>query len=276
MYAVATVGLSLVWAAIGMLNMAHGAFLMIGGYLGYSLVTQLGLGLLPAVGLLLAAGALLGLASYLLLVRPIRKEPGFETTVIIASAGLAVVIENLVLGIFGAYPLPQPIMASEAIRLFGATLPLQNLLIIGASLLLLVAIALLLRRTALGRAICATVQDRDAAQLMGVAVGWVDAQVMALAGVLAVASGVMLSSVTTLSPSMGFDPLLKAFIMCVVAGLGNVPGSIVAAFALGLFETAVQYWFGTRWGFPSLLLLVIVVLIWRPTGLFGRRQVTRL
>ena len=110
---------------------------------------------------------------------------------------------------------------------------------------------------------------------MGVNVGRVFAQVMGIAGVVAAISGVMLSSITTLAPTMGYDPMLKAFIICVIAGLGNVPGALVAAFVLGLFEAVVQFAVGVRFGFPALLALVIVALIWRPYGVFGRRQVRR-
>jgi branched-chain amino acid transport system permease protein len=86
----------------------------------------------------------------------------------------------------------------------------------------------------------------------------------------------MVSSMTQLSPPLGNDPMLKAFIMCVVAGLGNLPGAIAAAFGLALLEAFVQFVAGARWGFPSLLFVVIAVLIWRPSGLFGRAQIRRM
>jgi len=101
------------------------------------------------------------------------------------------------------------------------------------------------------------------------------AQVLALAGMVAAVSGVMLGSLTSLVPTMGYDPMLKAFIICVIAGLGNTAGSCYAAFLLGLFEASIQYFLGVRWAFPLLLLLVMVALIWRPYGVFGRRKVVR-
>jgi branched-chain amino acid transport system permease protein len=125
-------------------------------------------------------------------------------------------------------------------------------------------------------AIRATAINREAAQLMGVRTNSVYLQVMALAGALAGVAGVMISSLSTLSPSMGGDPLLKAFVICVVAGLGNAWGAGVAAFALGLLEAAIQYYVGVRFGFPVMLLLVIAILIWRPQGLFGTEKVVRL
>jgi branched-subunit amino acid ABC-type transport system permease component len=106
----------------------------------------------------------------------------------------------------------------------------------------------MLNKTRMGRAIRATAQNRDAAQLMAVPVGRVFAQVLALAGIVAAVSGVMLSSLTTLAPTMGYDPMLKAFIICVIAGLGNVAGSCYAAFAqmigadgIGIYRM-VPYW----------------------------------
>lgn len=111
---------------------------------------------------------------------------------------------------------------------------------------------------------------------MGVHVQRVYAQVLALSGALAAISGVMVSSLTSLSPTMGGDPMLKAFIVCVVAGLGNTYGAVAAALAIELMEAAAEYALGVQFGFASLLLLVIVVLIWRPSGVFGKSRIVRL
>ena len=154
--------------------------------------------------------------------------------------------------------------------------PYQNLLIIAVVVVMMALVGLLLARTRMGRAIRATAQNRDAAQLMGVAVNRVYLQVLVLSGALAGICGVMVSSMTQLSPPLGNDPMLKAFIMCVVAGLGILPGAVAAAFGLALLEAFIQYVAGARWGFPSLLFVVIAVLIWRPSGLFGRAQIRRM
>jgi len=121
----------------------------------------------------------------------------------------------------------------------------------------------------MGRAIRATAQSRAAAQLMGVPVARIFLQVFLIAGVLAAISGTMLSSITTLSPTMGYDPMLKAFIVCVVAGLGNVSGALAASFMIGLIEATVAFFLGVKFSFPVLLLLIILTLIWRPAGIFG-------
>ncbi|MBZ9819446.1 branched-chain amino acid ABC transporter permease [Mesorhizobium sp. CA4] len=276
MYAVATIGLSLVYGSLNMLNMAHGAILTLGGYICYAVIVHAGLN--PALALLAAAFvcALVGLLIYFSAALPLLRAENFETNIFIATIGIGSVIENLMLKGFGPYPIPQPLAVGGQVVIGNVHIPLQNVFILGVAIVLMVGVAILLQRTSAGRAIRATSMNREAAQLMGVRVGRVYAQVLALSGALAAVSGIMISSIATLTPVMGGDPMLKAFIVCVVAGLGNVYGAVIAAIALGLLEAATQYVLGVRWSFATLLLLVILVLIWRPYGLFGKQQVVRL
>jgi branched-subunit amino acid ABC-type transport system permease component len=276
MYAVATIGLSLVYGSLNMLNMAHGAILTLGGYICYAAIVHAGLH--PVLALLAAAlvCALVGLLIYFSAALPLLRAENFETNIFIATIGIGSVIENLMLKGFGPYPIPQPLAVDGQVVIGNVHIPLQNVFILGVAIVLMAAVAILLQRTSTGRAIRATSMNREAAQLMGVRVGRVYAQVLALSGALAAVSGIMISSIATLTPVMGGDPMLKAFIVCVVAGLGNVYGAVIAAIALGLLEAATQYVLGVRWSFATLLLLVILVLIWRPYGLFGKQQVVRL
>jgi branched-subunit amino acid ABC-type transport system permease component len=276
MYALAAMGLSLVWGALGMLNMAHGALMTVGAYLCYSAIVQLGLPLVFGLPAALIGGAIFGAAIYLLCTRFLIRRPQFENTVMIATFGIGIAIENGILTLYGAYPTPQPLAVDGDFVIAHVHVPFQNLLILCVALVLMVVVAALLDRTRMGRAIRATAQNREAAQLMGVAIGGVYIQVLAIAGALASAAGVLISSQATLSPSMGGDPMLKAFIICVVAGLGNIRGAAAAAIVLGVVEAAAQYLFGVRFGFATLLAIVIIALIWRPYGIFGRQQVVRL
>ncbi len=276
MYSLATLGLSLVWGAMGMLNMAHGALLTLGGYAAYSAVTAAGLpwpfGFLFAI----VVGAFIGALLYFSLVRFMLGSPAFETNIIIATVGIAIALENVILLIYGGQPLGQPVSLSGMTRIGQVPVALQNILIVVLSVLIMLLVAFTLRTSKIGRAIRATAQNREAARLMGVPARSIYLQVLAISGALAAVSGVLLSSITQLSPPLGNDPMLKAFIMCVVAGLGNVPGSVLAAFVLALVEACTQFYLGARWGLPVLLFLVILALIWRPYGVFGRAQVTRL
>jgi branched-chain amino acid transport system permease protein len=278
LYALATLGLSLIWGALGMLNMAHGAMLTLGGYAAMSAVRVLGappvFGVLAAAAAGVAAGALI----HVLVASPLaRRSPEtFQTTIMIATFGVAIALENAILTVYGGQPFGQPVAVSGFAQIGPVTAAWQNLLIMVVAVALMAAVALYLNRTRGGRAIRAVSQNRDAAELLGVSSQAVYLRVLALSGGLAGVCGLMVSSITQLSPTLGSDPMLKAFIMCVVAGLGNIPGAIVASFALALVEAFVQFAAGARWGFPVLLAIVILVLIWRPNGLFGRAQVQRL
>ncbi|PLL11513.1 branched-chain amino acid ABC transporter permease [Tabrizicola sp. TH137] len=276
MYAVSTIGLALVYGALNMLNMAQGALLAFGGYVCFFVMATLGLPAPLAVLAAMAVGGLLGLAIYLFVARPMLASPAFETQIFIATIGIGSVLQSLVLQLFGPQPKAQPLTLPGGLSVAGVVVPLQNILILAVAAAMLAGVAWLLGRTRAGLAIRATAQNREAAQLMGIRIGRVYAQVLMLSGALAALSGIMISSLSGLLPTMGADPMLKAFVICVVAGLGNVPGAAVAALILGLLEAVIQYLFGVQYAFAILLALVIAVLIWRPYGMFGRRQVVRL
>jgi branched-chain amino acid transport system permease protein len=275
MYAVSSISLSLLWGTLGVLNMAQGAFLVIGGYAAFTAVTVLGLSAPFAILFTILVGAMAGLITYFGLVRFLMSRPGFETAVIIGTFGLSLIVENLVLRSYGAYPFSQPLAVSGGIDIAQSYVPYQNIVILLASVLVMIFLALVLNRTRMGRAIRATAQNGAAAQLMGVPTARIFLQVFLIAGILAAVSGMMLSSITTLAPTMGYDPMLKAFIVCVVAGLGNVYGALAASFIIGLIEASVEFFLGVKFGFPMLLLLIILTLIWRPAGIFGRSVVAR-
>ena len=276
MYAVSTISLSLVWGALNVLNMGQGAMLAAGGYIAYTAVMSLGLPIPIAIVFAVIVGALIGGAMYFLIFRFMIGKEGFETNVIVATFGFALILENLVLRLYGAYPLRQPI-GLEGGWYVGAThIPYQNMLLVVVSGVLMVAVAYLLKTTQLGRSIRATAQNREATELMGIRISRVFLLVLLIGGGLAAISGIMLSTLTTLAPTMGYDPMLKAFIICVIAGLGNIYGALISAFVLGLFEVSIQFIFGVRFGFPALLLLVILALVWRPYGVFGKRKTERL
>jgi branched-chain amino acid transport system permease protein len=276
MYAISTIGLALVYGSLNMLNMAHGALLALGGYVCLYAMTVLGLPAIAGVAAAMAVCGLAGLLIYYLAASPMLASRNFETQIFIATIGIGAVLENVILRLFGPQPVAQPLNLAGALVVGAVYIPYQNILILAVAVGLMAAVALLLNRSRVGRAIRATAQNRDAAQLMGIRVGRVYAQVLAISGALAAVSGIMISSLSGLLPNMGGDPMLKAFVICVVAGLGNVYGAVFAAIVLGVLEALIQYVFGVQYSFAILLVLVIAVLIWRPSGLFGRKQVVRL
>ncbi len=276
LYALAAVGLSLIYGTLGMFNMAHGLFMTVGAYVAFSVANTLQIPMLLGILVAMLAGALIGVLTHLFIIRFMLGTDGFATNVLVATAGLGIVLQDVLLKIYGGYPYPQPLAVDGFTRLGGVTVTYQAIITFTVSLVLIGTVAWLLLKTRFGRAIRATALNREAAMLMGVKADTVFLQVMALAGMLAGVAGLMISTQATLSPQMGGDPLLKAFVICVVAGLGNVWGAGVCAFALALLEASIGYYVGVRFGFPTMLLIVILVLIWRPQGLFGREKVVRL
>lgn len=275
MYALASVGLALTYGTMGMFNMAHGVFMTVGAYAAYTSSTAFGVPLPLAVLAGIGAGGLAGVLLHLLIVQFMLNTEDFQTTIMVATAGVAIALQDLILKGYGAYPFKQPAQIEGSYRLFGTAVSYQSIAILIAAAVLIGGLAWLLTYTKFGMAIRATAMNQDAAKLMGVRTERTYLQVIVIAGVLAAAAGILISSLAGLSPAMGGNPLIRAFIICVVAGLGSVTGAGIAAIALGLFEAGINFYFGARFGLPVMLGLVVAVLIFRPAGLFGREEVVR-
>lgn len=275
MYALASVGLALAFGTMGMFNMAHGVFMTIGAYAAYTAVTVLGapvpVGLLASI----VAGALIGAMLQLLVVRFMLDTEDFQTTVMVATVGVAILLQDLILKGYGGYPFKQPVQINGTLWIGDVAFPYQTVLILLIAGLLIGGVAWLLTRTKFGLAIRATAMNADAARLMGVNTQRTYLQVMIIAGILAAAAGLLISSRAGVSPEMGSAPLIRAFVICVVAGLGSVSAAGFSALAFGLLEAMISYFLGARYGLPVMLGLVIIVLIFKPAGLSGKQEIVR-
>jgi branched-chain amino acid transport system permease protein len=272
LYALVASGLSLVWGALGVFNFAHGVLLMAGAYVAWWVSSSEGLGLgLPVaivvtLAFLVAAGALL----FFLLVKPWVGKPNAELAVIMTTIAGSIFIQNLVLEVFGGRYKTIDQVVNGTIRIAGVVIEAQNLLCIVLAPVLLVGMWLLLTRTRTGLAIRAVAENRDAAQLFGIGVQKIYIVTFAASAVLAGVAGILLGGLFNISPDMGTDPLLRAFIVVVFGGLGSLPGTIVGAYAVGIIEAFASYYIGIYWTPVVLFLVLIAVLAIRPTGLFGR------
>lgn len=275
MYALGSVGLALTFGTMRMFNMAHGVFMTIGAYAAFAMVTYAGAPLIVALLAGILTGGLIGAVMHLLVVQFMLETEDFEINILVATAGVGILLQDFLLKVFGGYPFSQPVQIEGIFRIGGVAVTYQSVVILVLATGLIAALAWALTRTKFGMAIRATAMNREAAMLMGVKTSRTYLQVLIIAGMLAGAAGILISSLSTLSPEMGQNPAVRAFVICVVAGLGSVTGAGIAAIALGLFEAAIQYYFGVRYGLPLMLALVVVVLVWRPAGLFGKQEVVR-
>ena len=280
MYALAAVGLALVWGAFNMLNMAHGIIMTLGAYFVLVWAELFGLPLWFAGPFAFLAGGIVGAVIYFISAHWMLTQKNFEVTIIIATFGLGMALEaglmKLLRELFQAAPYAQPLsLGADSFLVGDVPVSYQRLIIWAVAVALIVLVALFLTRTTIGRAIRATAQNRDAARLMGVKVKRVYVIVLALASGLAGVAGIMLSSFKDVVPLMGQTPMLKAFIVIVLAGLGNMTGALYAALLIGMVEAAVKVLVADKWGFLAMLVVVVIAIIWRPAGLFGKHQIAR-
>lgn len=272
-YALVASGLALVWGALGVFNFAHGTLLMTGAYVAWWASDPSGLGLPILAAMMISIGFMVvaGAALYALLVRPWLATPNAELAVIMTTIAGAIFLENLALLIFGGRLKILDQVVTGTVSIGQTAVQAQNLLVIALSLLLLGSLAVFLTRSKHGLAIRAIAQNREAAQLAGIRVERIYVTTFAVSAVLAGIAGIMLGGLFNLSPPMGTSPLLRAFLVVVLGGLGSLPGAIIAAYLIGLIEAASSYFIGIYWTPVVLFSILILILIVRPNGLMGRR-----
>jgi len=272
LYALVAGGLSLVWGALGVFNFSHGVLIMVGAYVAWVVSSPSGLGAGLPAGILasILAMAVIGAVLYLLLVKPWIGKPEAALSVIMTTIAGAIFIENLVLLVFGAHFKAIDQILPGSLSIGGMTIQAQELLAMLLAPILLVALAIFLTRHKMGLAIRAIAQNREAAQLLGIGVERIYIVTFAVSSILAGLAGIMLAGLFNISPSMGDDPLLRAFVVVVFGGLGSLPGTIVGAYAIGLIEAVSSYYIGIYWTPVVLFVVLIGILTVRPTGLLGR------
>ena len=261
------VGLVLIFGVMGVINFAHGELFMLGAYVVVALYTGLEMPYVLVAALALMFVGCVGLLMEFTMFRPLRSNP---LGGLVASIGFLVVLQALVSMGFGVRmehvpPVTQEVIVfSEKIRL-----PVQRLAVIVAAAAFLGALWLFLRRTRFGWALRASAQDPEAAALQGISIRKTSMMAMFIGGALAGAAGALTAPLISVNPNMGHSVIVAAFIVIIVGGVGSLEGAVVAAFAYAFVHTAVTtIWDGVIADIVGLLLMLGVLII-KPTGLFG-------
>ena len=274
-YGIAAVGLALAFGVMNVLNIAHGELLMLGGYLSYWLFSLLGLD--PFVSLLICIPALfvIGLVLDRLVYRHVARLTGeakLKNSLLI-SFGLVLILQNLALRFFSADERTiQVAYGGAGFNLFGVALPYTRLLSLLIAVITILALHFFLQRTYPGKAIRATAEDWEAAELAGINVQRVYMLTFALSAALAGVAGTLVSVSASVTPSIGLEWTLKALIVVVLAGTGSIMGAFPAGLLLGLAEALSGLFIDASYRELVGLVIFLAVLMLRPQGLFGQQR----
>ncbi len=272
-YALIALGYTMVYGIVKLINFAHGDVFMVGAFIGFYAITILDLSFFPALLLAMAACAIFGVLIERIAYKPLRNAT--RIAALITAIGVSLLIENGMIFIRGAQleAYPKDVIPTDTIDLFGVTVKSQSLLILGVSISLMIILQFVVHKTKIGRAMRAVSYDADAARLMGISVDNTISATFAIGSALAGAAGVIFGTYyTKIEPLMGVLPGLKAFVAAVLGGIGIIPGAMVGGLLLGVVETLVSAVGLSLWRDAAAFVVLILILIFMPQGLFGKNK----
>src|SRR5580692_8349522 len=266
-YACLAVGFSLVWGVLNIINMLHGAFVVIGAY-----IVILGapfFGVSPLIVMVLACAVLFVLGYFIQrqIINKVVAAPIFITFTL--TFGLDLLLQNLMLQTVSATPRSLT-LDYGSLQIAGLTISIARLGAMGLALVLTGLLYWLLKRSSIGRAIIAVRMDRHAATLLGIEVPQIYAVTFGVGALMAAAAGGAMAMIYPISPLLDGTFLGKSFVICVLGGLGSVPGALVGGLALGLLESFGALAFGSQWSATVGFAVMLVILVFRPARLVGR------
>jgi branched-chain amino acid transport system permease protein len=269
-YALMASGFALVYSISGIPNFAHGAMYVIAAYFTWLLLTNLGLNYILAITLGIGIVGLIGAVMYRFLLIRVRGMPLSE---IIGSFAIGLAILELIrfAGLkMLAYHLP-PYMVGM-VNIAGVSVDLHRIVIVGIGLMLIVGLWLFTHYTKLGLSLRGIAQDERTAMLLGIDSDRAALVVMALGSAIAGLAGVVLVPLGTIAVEAGYEVLIYALAICVLGGLGNWAGAIVGSFVVGFAQIITVNFIGSQWQIVVALLAILIILILKPSGLFGRQK----
>ena len=272
-YAVIALGYTMVYGIAKMLNFAHGDVIMIGAYVVY--ITFMKAGLPPLVALLISmiACTLLGVTIEKIAYKPLRKATSLA--VLITAIGVSYFLQNIALVIFGANPITfKSIIDIPEIRLFGGEVVIasETSVAVIVSVVIVIALSLFIKKTKSGKAMLAVSEDKGAAQLMGVNVNRTISLTFAIGSALAAVAGALYcSAYPVLSNTTGAMPGIKAFVAAVFGGIGSIPGAMIGGILIGVIENLGKAYISTQLADAIVFGVLILVLMFKPTGILGKK-----
>lgn len=268
-YVLIALGLTVVFGILGIAHFAHGSVAMFGGYLTFVFGERFGLPFFPAMALAMVGGAVVGVLIERLAYRPVRDAPHINAFII--ALGLTMMIEGLNLLMFGADQVVIQTPYRGVYNIAGIAVAELRVLVILTAVVLVSVIGVLISRTKTGKSIRAVAQNRQAAVLMGVNVSMVSLVVFSISSALGVSAGALIGALLAIAPGVGEGLAVKGFAVLILGGLGSIPGAIVGGLTLGVSEAMAAGFISSAYKDVIAFLVMIVVLLFRPEGLLGKR-----
>ena len=273
-YALVAIGYTLIFGVLRLLHFAHGEVFMMGAFIGLQIVLSFaGASIYVAILGAMLSTALLGVIITYVAVRPVSSR--YPLAPLISTIGVTIVLQNVAINVFGGEQVAFPETIKPVLYHFGqVTISSVQIFILAVAIVSMTGLWLFIERTRMGRAIRATSESHETAALLGVNVNRVVVVTFilasALAGVAGVLEGVKNSAIT---PFMGLEFAIKALVVMLLGGLGNVPGAMVAGILLGMIEILTAAYLGASMRDLFTFVILILLLLYRPTGLFGTRTI---
>ena len=269
-YSLMSAGLTLTWGGLGFLNLAYGALFTLGGFMTYWLVSSHDLPAFLGLFVSFTTVAAVGTALYFVFYRPLLRKRGWENSTLQAGVGIAIALQAW-FTLRSPRDIQLPSIIGGTVKLPGGLVATrEGILSIGFALGVLLVLAVFLAKSPLGMQVRAVANNREGAEITGINTGFVFAFVVAISSGLAGLSGSILGSIYFVSPSSGFTALLFALICTVIGGLGSFGGTIIAAYIVGMSQSAISFWLGGQWVFPILFGGLMLFLVIRPEGIAGK------
>ncbi len=271
-YALVALGYTMVYGIIKLINFAHGDIYMIGAYTAFFVTTYMGMSFLPALLVCMIVCGILGVLIERIAYKPLRKAP--RITALITAIGVSYVIEYTTQLFMGTSVKTFPKLLPDTSWVVGPIkITYIQMVIFTVTIVLMVLLTFIIQKTKIGRAMRAVSADENAAKLMGISVDNTISMTFLIGSALAGAAGMLVGLYyNAASPLMGMVPGLKAFVAAVFGGIGSIPGALVGGLFIGIAETMVVAYGSSLYRDAIVYAILILVLIIKPTGLFGKNE----
>ena len=274
-YALIAIGYTMVYGIAKMINFAHGDIIMVGAYALYFSISVLGLPVPVALLLTVIVCSVLGVLIEKIAYKPLRKAQ--PLAVLITAIGMSFFLQSSSLLIFGSTPIPfQSVNPNENIKVGPVIISSITLVTLVVTAVAMILLTLFINKTKLGSAMRAVSEDKGAAELMGINVNSTISMAFAIGSALAAVAGILyISQYQSMKPTLGALPGIKAFVAAVLGGIGSIPGAMLGGILLGLIESVSKAYISTELADAIVFGVLIVVLLFRPSGLLGKKKIVK-